>query len=155
MKSSLIPRVRFLDETHACAFGNGQIGFFSLENETSPAMTSQLPYEEEIRSICYSDRYVGVVVDSAQGEYDYRLDVYSASGKLKFSQPFNFQYRDIVIDADMVILYNENSCEIYNMSGKCRFSGSFDFTFSAVRAGKMKNELIFTGGDTIRSVHLK
>ena len=155
MKNSLIPRVRFLDENHACAFGNGQIGFFSLENETSPAITAQIPYEEEMRSICYSDRYVGVVVDSAEGEYDYRLDVYSASGKLKFSQPFNFHYRDLVIDSDMVILYNENSCEIYNMSGKCRFSGSFDFTFSAVRAGKMKNELIFTGGDTARSVHLK
>lgn len=155
MKDSVIPRVRFLNEERACAFGNGQIGFFSLENETSPALTVQLKVEEEIKSICYSDKYVGVVVDNPEGEYDYRMDIYTAGGKLKFSRGFSFPYREIHIDGDMVILYNENSCEIYNMSGKCRFSGSFNFTFSAVRAGRLKNELIFTGGDVVRSVRLK
>ena len=155
MKDSVIPRVRFLDEDHACAFGNGQIGFFSLENQTSPALSAHIKLEEELKSVCYSDQYVGVIVENPEGESDYRLDVYSAGGKLKFSKPVSFQYKEIDIDGDMVILYNENSCEIYNMSGKCRFSGSFDFTFSAVRAGKMENELIFTGGDTVRSIRLK
>ena len=155
MKDSVIPRVRFLNEDRACAFGTGQIGFFSLENQTSPTLSAHIKLEEEIKSVCYSDKYVGVVVENPEGESDYRLDVYSAGGKLKFSQPVSFQYKEIDIDGDMVILYNENSCEIYNMSGKCRFSGSFDFTFSAVRAGKMENELIFTGGDTVRSIRLK
>lgn len=155
MKDSVIPRVRFLDEDHACAFGNGQVGFFSLENQTSPALLAHIKLEEEIKSVCYSDQYVGVIVENPEGESDYRLDVYSAGGKLKFSKPVSFQYKEIDIDGDMVILYNENSCEIYNMSGKCRFSGSFDFTFSAVRAGRMENELIFTGGDTVRSIRLK
>ena len=155
MKDSVIPRVRFLDEDHACAFGNGQIGFFSLENQTSPALSAHIKLEEELKSVCYSDQYVGVIVENPEGESDYRLDVYSAGGKLKFSKPVSFQYKEIDIDGDMVILYNENSCEIYNMSGKCRFSGSFDFTFSAVRAGRMENELIFTGGDTVRSIRLK
>lgn len=155
MKDSVIPRVRFLDEDHACAFGNGQVGFFSLENQTSPALLAHIKLEEEIKSVCYSDQYVGVIVENPEGESDYRLDVYSAGGKLKFSKPISFQYKEIDIDGDMVILYNENSCEIYNMSGKCRFSGSFDFTFSAVRAGRMENELIFTGGDTVRSIRLK
>lgn len=155
MKDSVIPRVRFLDEDHACAFGNGQVGFFSLENQTSPALLAHIKLEEEIKSVCYSDQYVGVMVENPEGESDYRLDVYSAGGKLKFSKPVSFQYKEIDIDGDMVILYNENSCEIYNMSGKCRFSGSFDFTFSAVRAGRMENELIFTGGDTVRSIRLK
>ena len=155
MKDSVIPRVCFLDEDHACAFGNGQIGFFSMENQTSPALSAHIKLEEELKSVCYSDQYVGVIVENPEGESDYRLDVYSAGGKLKFSKPVSFQYKEIDIDGDMVILYNENSCEIYNMSGKCRFSGSFDFTFSAVRAGKMENELIFTGGDTVRSIRLK
>ena len=154
MKDSVIPRVRFLNEDRACAFGTGQIGFFSLENQTSPALSAHIKLEE-VKSVCYSDKYVGVVVENPEGESDYRLDVYSAGGKLKFSQPVSFQYKEIDIDGDMVILYNENSCEIYNMSGKCGFSGSFDFTFSAVRAGKMENELIFTGGDTVRSIRLK
>ena len=141
MKDSVIPRVCFLDEDHACAFGNGQIGFFSMENQTSPALSAHIKLEEELKSVCYSDQYVGVIVENPEGESDYRLDVYSAGGKLKFSKPVSFQYKEIDIDGDMVILYNENSCEIYNMSGKCRFSGSFDFTFSAVRAGKMRTSL--------------
>ena len=38
---SICPRVRFLDEDHACAFADDQVAFFSLENVTSPALVRQ------------------------------------------------------------------------------------------------------------------
>ena len=116
---------------------------FPWKTRLLPALSAHIKLEEELKSVCYSDQYVGVIVENPEGESDYRLDVYSAGGKLKFSKPVSFQYKEIDIDGDMVILYNENSCEIYNMSGKCRFSGSFDFTFSAVRAGKSGERAYF------------
>lgn len=152
---SLCPRVRFLNEDRAVAIGDDQIDFFSLENVTSPELLKQIPVAEEIQSVDYSDGYVALVVDNPSGEYDYRLDVYKADGSTAFSKEFNFQYRQLDIDGDFVIMYNENSCVVYSMSGKERFSGEFDFTISKVTRGAAFNSLIITGGDTMRELRLK
>lgn len=151
----LSPRVRFLDEGHACAFSDSQIAFFSLENVTSPEMVKQVPMEEEIRSITYSDKHVGVIVNTLSGENPYRMDVYKANGDLAFSREFDYPYQQFDIDGDFVILYNENSCRLYSMSGRERFAGTFDFTVSKVTKGGPFNSLILTGGDTIREIRLK
>lgn len=152
---NLCPRVRILDEEHACAFSDGQIGFFSLENVTSPELLKLVSVDTEIQSIAYSDKYVGTVVNTLSGENPYRLDIYKANGEPAFSKEFNYQYQQFDIDGDFVFLYNEESCRIYNMSGKERFSGEFDFTISKIAKGSQFNSFIVTGGDTIREIKLK
>lgn len=151
----LCPRVRFLDEEHACAFTDEQIAFFSLENVTSPELVKSVPIETEIRSVAYSDKYVGTVVNTLTGENPYRLDVYKSNGDTAFSKEFDYQYQKLDIDGDFVILYNEDSCKIYSMSGKERFSGQFDFTVSKITKGSQINTFIVTGGDSIREIRLK
>ncbi|MEF9939255.1 MAG: DUF5711 family protein [Clostridium sp.] len=152
---NLSPRVRFLDEEHACAFADEQIAFFSLENVTSPELVKQVPIETEIRSIAYSTKHVAVVLNTLTGENPYRLDVYKSNGDLAFSKEFDYQYQDIDIDGDFVILYNEDSCKIYSLSGRERFFGQFDFTVSKITRGAQMNSLIVTGGDTMREIKLK
>lgn len=152
---NLCPRVRFLDEDYACAFADSLLAFFSLENVTSPELTAQVPYETEIQGIAYSDEYVAVIADSAAGEFDSRLDVYRADGRRVFSKEFTYPWRNIDIDGDFVILYNDNSCRIYSTAGKERFSGEFDFSISRITRGSRFNSLLLTGGDTMREIHLK
>ncbi|WP_294149825.1 DUF5711 family protein [uncultured Clostridium sp.] len=152
---SLCPRVRFFDEDHACAVTDNQLAFFSLENVTSPELVKQIPVEEQIKSIAYSDSYVAVIVDAPSGEYDNRLDVYKSDGSPAFSREFTYLYQNMDIDGDFVILYNDNSCKIYDMSGRERFSGEFDFTVAKITRGSRFNSLIITGGDRIREIILK
>ena len=61
---SLCPRVRFFDEDHACAVTDNQLAFFSLVNVTSPELVKQVPVEEEIQSVAYSDSHVAIVVNA-------------------------------------------------------------------------------------------
>lgn len=152
---NLSPRVRILDEEHACAFSDGKIGFFSLENVTSPEMVKVVDVEAEIKSIAYSDKYVGIIESTLSGENPYRLDIYKANGELAFAKEFNYQYQRFDIDGEFVFLYNESSCRIYSMSGKERFSGEFDFTVAKITKGSGFNSFIVTGGDTIREIKLK
>ena len=152
---SISPRVRILDEEHACAFADGQLAFFSLENVTSPELVKLVPVESGIKSIAYSDQYVAVVVENTEGENESRLDLYHSNGTLAFSKEFTYAYQTMDIDGDFVILYNDNSCRIYNTSGKERFSGEFDFTVSKITRGAQFNSLIITGGDRMRELHLK
>lgn len=152
---SICPRVRFLDEDHACAFADGQLAFFSLENVTSPELTAQIPIETEVQGVAYSGEYAAVVTEDAGGEYDSRLSVYHADGTLAFSKEFTYSWQNIDIDGDFVLLYNDNSCRIYSTSGKDRFSGEFDFSVAKITRGSRFNSLLLTGGDTMREIHLK
>ena len=55
------------DESHAVAFTDKGLQFFSTRVETSPESTSQILLDENIRSISYNDQYAGVITDNGSG----------------------------------------------------------------------------------------
>ncbi|MBO5574519.1 MAG: hypothetical protein J5947_09780 [Clostridium sp.] len=152
---NLCPRVRFLSDRRAVAFSSGQVAFFSLENVTSPALSAMVEFEDEIRGVAWSDRYVAVVTADSGGEHDSRLYVYNANGTEVSSTGFTFPWQAIDVDRDFVILRSEDSVKIIGVNGKERFTGSFDFSFSKIVRGSGINSLIVTGGDSVREVRLK
>jgi hypothetical protein len=111
--------------------------------------------EEEIKSVFYSEKYAGLIVDNPEGESPYRLDVYKANGNLVFSKDFQYQYTHADIDGEHVILYNEDSCRIYSMSGRLKFAGTFDFPLSKIRNGRLPNTLIVTGPQNMKEIRLQ
>ncbi|WP_313152433.1 DUF5711 family protein [Lacrimispora sp.] len=153
--SSLVARVQFLDDTYSCAFADNSISFYSTKNELSPELIRQVAVEEEIKSVFYSEKYVGLIVDNPEGENPYRLDVYKPNGNLVFSKAFQYQYTHADIDGDHVILYNEDSCRVYNMSGRLKFAGTFDFPISKIRNGRFPNTLIVTGTQNMKEIRLQ
>ncbi|HCD42176.1 MAG TPA: hypothetical protein DEQ64_00210 [Lachnoclostridium sp.] len=153
--SSLVARVQFLDDTYSCAFADNSISFYSTKNELSPELIRQVAVEEEIKSVFYSEKYVGLIVDNPEGENPYRLDVYKPNGNLVFSKAFQYQYTHADIDGDHVILYNEDSCRVYNMSGRLKFAGTFDFPISKIRNGRFPNTLIVTGPQNMKEIRLQ
>ena len=114
-----------------------------------------VPVDEEIQSICYSDKYAAVVVDSTSGS-PYRLDVYNTDGKKVTSIDFDYAYTGVLIDGDRLILYNEESCRVYNLDGHEKFNGQFDYSVSLVRAGKNRtNSLITAGSEVMKEINLR
>ena len=114
-----------------------------------------VPVEEELRSICYSDKYAAVIVDSTSGS-PYRLDVYNTDGKKVTSIDFDYAYTGALIDGDRLILYNEESCRVYSLDGHLKFQGQFDFSVSCVRSGKNHgNSLIVAGSEVMKEIKLK
>lgn len=154
-ENSLIARVRFMDETYSCAFANDNIAFYTSKNVLSPDLIKMIPIEEEIRTIFYSDKYAGVIVNSMSQEFSYRMDIYKSNGDLVFSEGFNYPYTHADIDGDQVFLYNENSCQVYNMSGKLKFHGEFDFSISKITNGRFPNTLIVMGPQYMKEIKLR
>lgn len=93
---------------------------------------SQIPVEENIRSISYTQDKVGLVTDNVEGGDPYRLKLYDKEGNQIFEKSFNYQYTGFDIDGDLVLLYNDSSCKVYNMTGTEKYNGTFDFTVSKV-----------------------
>ncbi|WP_143322160.1 DUF5711 family protein [Clostridium sp. HBUAS56010] len=151
--SSLVAQVRFLDDTYSCAFADNSVSFYSTKNALSPELIKQIPIEDEIKSVFYSKKYVGLVVTGSDGQE--RLQVYKANGDKVFTSDFQYSYTNADIDGDRVFLYNENSCRVYNLSGRLKFSGTFDFPVSKVRNGRFPNTLIVTGPQNMKEIRLQ
>ena len=148
-------RVRFLDESHSVIFADKGIQFFSTRVETSPELVSQIPIEENIRSISYAQDKVGIVTDNMEGGDPYRLRIYDREGSPVFEKSFNYQYTGFDIDGDLILLYNDSSCKVYNMTGTEKYNGTFDFTVSKVSAGRFPGTLLVMGPQKVTEIKLQ
>ncbi len=128
--SSMVAKVQFLDNTHACAFAEDRICFYSLENTVQPEMIRQIDVEDEIASILYSDQYAGVIT-GASGE-DKTMTVYGKDGDQVFETAVSMGYDEAGISGSSVILYREAECAIYNMSGNLKYQGTLDGSIAKV-----------------------
>lgn len=151
----MVARVRYMNDETVCAFSDKGLTFISVKDVIPDANVISVPVEEEIESICYSDRYAAVVVDNPSGN-PYRMDVYTADGKQTASVDFDYNYTGVEIDGEKIILYNEESCRIYNMDGCLKFDGRFDFAVSCVRESKKHmNALVIAGSEVMKEIKLK
>lgn len=151
----LAARVCYINAETVAAFTDKGITFISVKNVIPDTNVISVPVEEEIKSICYSDKYAGVVVENTTGASD-RLDVYSTDGKKVSSVEFDYNYTGVKIDGSRLILYNEDSCRVYNMDGNKKFEGQFDFPISCVRGGKKHvNSLIIAGSEKMEEIKLR
>lgn len=133
----LIPEVRFVSNDKAFAVGDNMLVIYSGSHKPSPEAGHQ--YDGEVRSVFYSDRYIGLVFHSDDNENKYRLDVYdtaNATSKPK-SFYFNLNYTDIFFEKNNFVIYNETECQIMTMDGVEKFHGFFT---------KMVRLMLPTGG---------
>ena len=121
--SSMVPRVRFLDDTHACAFAQDGLRFYSLENTVQPELvgTAELADGEQIDSVLYSEDHAGMIVSGEGGRF---LKVYRSGGKSAFETEVDLEYDSAEISGNHVLLYRDSECRIYSMAGNLKYSGS-------------------------------
>lgn len=82
------------------------------------------------------------------------MEIYSKNGKLVMKKDFTYDYNEIAIDGNLVILNNQTSCQIYNMAGVLKLNTSFDFTISKIRQGNSPNTLLLTGPLMMKKIKL-
>lgn len=153
-QGALVADVQFLGSPYSCAFSTSGLTFFSTKNLTSPTVEIQILVEEEIQSVFNSDDYVGIIVKNNSGDFVNRMEIYKKSGELVMKKNFTYDYNEVDIDGDLVILHNQNSCMIYNIAGVLKLDTSFDFALSKIRQGNSPNTLILIGPQTMKKIKL-
>lgn len=154
----LIPCARFLNDDTAFTVGDGRLSIYTGSHV--PVEAGGHLYDREIRSVFYSDRYVGLVFLSDNNENRYQLKVYdTASAGAGDSNVkdfyFDIDYTDIFFGKDNFVIYNETECQIMTMGGVEKFHGNFGETVRLmVPAGNAYRYLLVTE-DTIETIQLK
>ncbi len=152
---TMVPEVAYMADPYSCAFSGNGLTFFTSINRASPEIVSQVPVEEEIQSVFYSDEYAAVVVRFTSGEFSNRLEGYKKDGTFVMKRDFTFGYTHASSDGDLILMYNEDSCRVFNMSGVEKLYATFDFPISKIRKGRMPDTLIVTGPQQMREIKLR
>lgn len=154
----LIPQVQFVDDSTAFAVGDSRLVLYK-GNHIPVEFVTRL-FDEEVKSVFYSDQYIGLVFRSEDGDHLYRMDVFDAKTKnadnfLLGSYYIDIDYTDIFFGQKNFTVYNERECVITTMDGFEKFNGTFDESVRLmIPIGKSYKYLLVTD-TTFDTIQLK
>ncbi|MBO5426727.1 MAG: hypothetical protein J6A25_14560 [Lachnospiraceae bacterium] len=121
----VVPKLEFVDNDTVVAFGTKSITIYSMKEK--PSETARIDFDYEIRSVFYSEKYIGVISDStsdSEGTAEtYDIHVYDLKGNLEFSDKINFAYDNIYAAPKEIIISGGNDCLIYRTNGHVKYNG--------------------------------
>lgn len=149
----LVPYVQFMNNKTAFAVGDGRLMIYSGAHK--PVSIGEHMLTEEVQSVYYNDKYIGLVFRSDLGEHLYRLDVYSDDGKKTGSYYLDLEFTDLFFGQDNFVAYNDSECVITTMDGVRKFNGSFTKRVNLMLpTGKAYKYQLVTN-DTVDTIQLK
>ena len=150
---TVVSYVEFMNENTSFAVGDNRLEIYT--GDQKPENSFELLLQDEVLSVFNNDEYIGLVYAGAEGEKAYKIYVYNTSGELMLTQQFDLDYTDIVINKDMVIIYNANECEMYNMKGLQKYSGTFKNAAITLIPTGSKTKYLLVSGDGMEEIQLK
>ncbi len=127
MEDTIVPKVEFLDNNTICAFGDTQFIIYSMREKSSEK--ARITFSGEVQSVVYSSEYIGVVIPNEEKAKEekapYVLELYNTSGKKVKTKKIDFDYDNLRMTYDEILLTGGSECRIYTVKGKLKFSCAF------------------------------
>lgn len=124
----LVPRVAFVNNDTVCVYKNSGFNIYSMDQIASEMVKKDL--EGKILSIFYNEKYTGVVLESEDNSAKHLL-LFDLSGKKVLDKALDYDYKEISMTDEEIIMHDNSSCIIMKMNGKVKFRGSFDGNIEA------------------------
>lgn len=126
-RDMLVPYVQFMNDKTAFAVGDNRLMIYSGGHV--PETKREDLYDEEVKSVYYNEKYIGLVFASDDSEHLYKLAVYDSAAEAENVKVgvfyFDIEYTDIFFGQDNFVIYNESKCLIKTMDGIEKYNGSF------------------------------
>jgi len=127
--SILIPRITFLDNNTVCAFKEDGLLIYAMEEIAE--LIKEVNLEGKIISVLHNEKYAGVVLNNEK-DNERRLLLYDLKGNQVMDKELDFNYDNIYLSGEEIIMFNDLSCVIYRASGKEKFRYTFTTNISAL-----------------------
>ena len=149
----VVPKVQFMNNDTAFAAGDSRLMIFG--GSQKPVTIGEYLYDDEIQSVFYSEKYVGLVFLSDQAETKYRMDVYNTSAAKVGSYYFDVDYTDIFFEEDAMVIYNESECQIFTTEGVEKYRGNFGKSVRLMLPAGGSYKYYLVTDNTIDTIQLK
>lgn len=137
---TLVPDVQFVTNNRVIAFGDNKFSVYRIDE--TPSLVFESTLESEIKSIMYSENYIGFVLNKLEGEEAHQLIIYDLEGNILSKLNGNFTYNKISISGDEVIMVSDTSCTLITVDGDKKFEYSFDKNINGIYPVNNKDEYI-------------
>ena len=149
----LVPQIQFMNNNTAFAVGDSRLMIYKGSQKPVPA--GEYLYSQQVQSVFYSDKYIGLVFLSDDMENRYRINIYDANAQEVGSYYFDIEYQDVIFTNDNFIIYNETECVILTYDGVEKYHGNFAKTVNQmVPVGSSYKYLLVTD-NSIDTIQLK
>ena len=149
---TVIPYIGFLGKDGAFAVGNNRISFYS--GAEKPVSIAEKLLNEEIQAVYSGNEHVGLVYIDTTGAALYRIDLYDKKGELVLSRNIDFDYQNVLLQKNSVVIYSNTECVMYNFSGKEKYRGTFGKSVSLLISSNKTNRFIMVSADSIDIIEL-
>lgn len=116
--------IDFVDNETVVAYTNDVVSIYEVKEK--PKLVEEIELGADIQSVLYNEEYIGVVILDDDYELPKKLIVYDKSAKVIMKKNFDFDYEDMVITSEAIVLYNKDEMMMWTLSGRQRFYGDID-----------------------------
>ena len=124
----VIPQVEYIDATRSVALKDN--GFTTYSGAQIPKEGTTVEVKKEIVSTFFDENTIGLVFKSGNKDKQYKMQVYSIDGTLRFEKEFNVPYTTIKMSDGCILMYNSSQICVMNSRGVERYNGSIDGTIN-------------------------
>ena len=149
----LAPQIQFMDNQTAFAVGDNRLMIY--KGSQKPVSAAEYLYNQEVQSVFYSDKYVGLVFPSDDMENRYCIKIYDTNAKEVGGYYFDMDYTDIILTADNFIIYNDAECVIFSYDGVEKYKGSFFKTVNRMVPLNSSYRYLLVTDDSLDTIQLK
>lgn len=153
--NEVIPKVEFIDNDTIAAFGTNTISIYTMKEK--PSNKTSVKVDAEIRSIFYSEDYIGIICDNsdAASEHLYIMELYDLKGNKKFEEYIDFNYTNVYAAEKEIIISGGNNCTIYRKDGSIKFNGCLSGNINSIVPNGNNLEYIVVYDAVTETIKLK
>lgn len=150
---AIVPEVEFMNQNTAFALADNRLMIY--KGKQIPSSSADILLKEQVLGVYHSSQYIALVHPNTSGETKYKLAIYNDSGTIVKTIQFDFEYTDIKLKEDLILIYNEMSCELYTIKGVLKFAGEFQQSVLTVIPTSKQNVFVLVSKDKIDTIELR
>ncbi len=149
----LVPEIHFMNDNTAFAVGDSRLMIY--KGDQKPVSEAEHLFDQEVQSVFYNEKYIGLIFMSDKAEYVYKMDVYGVNGAKVDSYYFDVDYRHVLLADDYFVVYNEKECMIMTYGGVKKYSGHFIKTVNLMLPTAAAYKYLLVTDNSIDTIQLR
>lgn len=151
--STIVPDVKFVNNTTAVAIGENVISIYKIKEY--PSLSEEIKLDNTIERVFFDDSHMGLVLNNTESEDKYKLVVYDFSGSKVCESTFNTQYDDIKFDGKSIIMSNSTTISLMNLKGKRLADITVELPVENVLSAGIRGKYIMINSKYIQTIKMK
>ncbi|MBQ9361663.1 MAG: hypothetical protein IJT96_11580 [Lachnospiraceae bacterium] len=148
---TMIPRVKFLNDSTAFAMGTDKMVIFS--GDQKPEKKFEYNFDNRVKGVFYSDDRIVLVRESAI-DGGYAASVFNLSGEELLTLPFDLDYIDVQVSKKRIVIYSDTHMIVYDMRGTVKYDGPLDDSTLLISPTDNARRYILVNRETVKLIQL-